>query len=72
MFTCFILFLKVIEILLVYTFNFGIKLCPKLPKYLTVEVRNIHIVIRGGMRGHGGRYGSSDVVAIGTWEGKIR
>jgi len=37
-----------------------------------VEVRNIHIVIRGGMRGHGGRYGSSDVVAIGTWEGKIR
>jgi len=37
-----------------------------------VEVRNIHIVIRGGMRGHGGRYGSSDAVAIGTWEGKIR
>jgi len=24
------------------------------------------------MRGHGGRYGSSDAVAIGTWEGKIR
>src|SRR6185437_3200475 len=36
MFTCFILLLKVIEILLVYTFNFGIKLCPKLPKYLTI------------------------------------
>ena len=35
MFTCFILLLKVIEILLVYTFNFGIKLCPKLPKFLT-------------------------------------
>ena len=37
MFTCFILLLKVIEILLVYTFNFGIKLCPKLPKYLTIQ-----------------------------------
>src|SRR6185312_11087558 len=36
MFTCFILLLKVIEILLVYIFNFGIKLCPKLPKFLTV------------------------------------
>jgi len=24
------------------------------------------------MRGHGSRYGSSDAVAIGTWEGKIR
>jgi len=24
------------------------------------------------MRGHGGRYGSSDAVAVGTWEGKIR
>src|SRR6185295_19172529 len=35
MFTCFILLLKVIEILIVYTFNFGIKLCPKLPKFLT-------------------------------------
>jgi len=35
MFTCFILLLKIIEILLVYTFNFGIKLCPKLPKFLT-------------------------------------
>src|SRR6185295_717971 len=37
MFTCFILLLKVIEILLVYTFNFGIKLCPKLPKFLTIQ-----------------------------------
>ena len=37
MFTCFILLLKVIEILLVYTFNFGIKLCPKLPKFLTIR-----------------------------------
>jgi len=37
MFTCFILLLKVIEILIVYTFNFGIKLCPKLPKFLTAN-----------------------------------
>src|SRR6185312_14535366 len=35
MFTCFILLLKVIEILLVYTFNFGIKIYRKLPTYLT-------------------------------------
>src|SRR6185312_7132606 len=35
MFTCFILLLKVIEILLVYTFNFGIKIYRKLPRYLT-------------------------------------
>jgi len=26
----------------------------------------------GGMRGHGGSLGSSDAVAIVTWEGKIR
>src|SRR6185312_9909515 len=43
MFTCFILLLKVIEILLVYTFNFGIKLCPKLPKYLTTDNSYRHI-----------------------------
>jgi len=41
MFTCFILLLKVIEILLVYTFNFGIKLCPKLPKFLTGQTMEV-------------------------------
>src|SRR6185503_16514128 len=41
MFTCFILLIKVIEILLVYTFNFGIKLCPKLPKFLTGHTLHI-------------------------------
>src|SRR6185503_17328050 len=35
MFTCFILLLKVIEILLVYTFNFEIKIYRKLPRFLT-------------------------------------
>src|SRR6185312_10042752 len=37
MFTCFILLLKVIEILLVCTFNFGIKIYRKLPRFLTVH-----------------------------------
>jgi len=48
MFTCFILLLKVIEILLVYTFNFGIKLCPKLPKYLTYDTDQVYMVTRIG------------------------
>ena len=37
MFTCFILLLKVTEILLVYTYNFGIKIYRKLARYLTKE-----------------------------------
>src|SRR4029079_8960329 len=54
MFTCFILLLKVIEILLVYTFNFGIKIYRKLPRYLTASSIRQHIqqlpVVRTGIR----------------------
>ena len=35
--TNFISLFQVIEILLVYTFSFGIKLCPKLPNFLTIQ-----------------------------------